>query len=542
MNKRNSVLVVVGILVVVAFLVALGFYFHLFGGQAAQTLEKASVFTPAKIEIVSGQGSLKHPTEETYQLITGTHELTKGDSLRVGDSSKATIYWPDGSVSRLKGGTELVIQDLHVDEDDVSSQVEVELTSGEVWSKVLQFVDEDSQFSVKTSNSVSGVRGTTFLAAYDAINKTTRIDTFEHAVKVDAILSGSGAMVMQDSMMIIGGAKKQELRKQDVLRKDDVWVKENMALDATYIREALPERSKVLLARIARDTKNQKLQSITTLITDIHAGKGDSLLLLDTSVQSINRAELQDPMDVRTIKLLSSAGFVQDHIGLDTILLKLEEKAVSQDPAVIKPGQVDPEERLLRKKVFLLGDAADDGKIQDIGDLKDFLGSEDNNKRMFDQHKSEFDPILNQVRTQLEKATLNDTKRKDLEQVLGIGIVNPPKEVLRVKDIVGQQKPLSVEQATFLRAHLSDLTAEERLRAEAMLKKLEPVKTEIKPLTAPTTVKPPLVPTTTTKPLAPVISPTTIAPKPPTTTTTQPVVTQPVPVAPKPVYYSSEAR
>lgn len=108
------------------------------------------------VEVRSGENG-------TWQSVTGDVTVSVHDEVRTGEHGRATIVFFGGSVSRLHEGTTVVVEDATHTMDRVeTSVVQLRLTSGRVWSRVLSLFDLGSSFSVQTDRVVATVRGTAF--------------------------------------------------------------------------------------------------------------------------------------------------------------------------------------------------------------------------------------------------------------------------------------------------------------------------------------------------------------------------------------------
>lgn len=91
--------------------------------------------------------------------------LSKGDSLRVGDSvktgtkSRLELTLPDGSKVRFSENTNFKVEASFF--KDEARNFGVKMFLGKVWAKASK-AKKDSRFEVKTANAVAGVKGTTY--------------------------------------------------------------------------------------------------------------------------------------------------------------------------------------------------------------------------------------------------------------------------------------------------------------------------------------------------------------------------------------------
>lgn len=115
------------------------------------------------LEIDEGGVEVWPADGNTWERVRDGHEISTGDRVRTLDSSAASIIFFDNSVMRLDENTEITLTELHIDSENYLDQdVDVELLSGRVWSRIMNLLDLDSTYEVETSSVVATVRGTAF--------------------------------------------------------------------------------------------------------------------------------------------------------------------------------------------------------------------------------------------------------------------------------------------------------------------------------------------------------------------------------------------
>ncbi len=85
------------------------------------------------------------------------------DKIRTLANSSATIFWSDGSVTRLGEKTNISVLELKNGVND-STQVDFSISEGKSWSNLGRTMDPDSYFKQRHDNNekVAAVRGTIF--------------------------------------------------------------------------------------------------------------------------------------------------------------------------------------------------------------------------------------------------------------------------------------------------------------------------------------------------------------------------------------------
>ena len=106
--------------------------------------------------------------------------ISADDTIRTLSDSEATIFWADGSYTRLGTGTTVHVRELKTDPANHISQVRFHLESGRTWSHIMSYLIGDSYFkeSIKTENVVATVRGT----VYDVDTTKGYIQAVDHEV------------------------------------------------------------------------------------------------------------------------------------------------------------------------------------------------------------------------------------------------------------------------------------------------------------------------------------------------------------------------
>jgi hypothetical protein len=155
-----------------------------------------------------------------------------GDTLKVGEGSRAAIVLKDGSVVRLEAGSEVRVSELVYEGQNIRS-ANFFVRSGKAWSKVKP-LSNDAKFEVETPSIVAAVRGTVFNTQYlqstHAVfvsrgNVAARVKGTEGAVEIPtgriAVASDPAVLItLQNSVRILAESEK------------DDWIKFNEFEDA----------------------------------------------------------------------------------------------------------------------------------------------------------------------------------------------------------------------------------------------------------------------------------------------------------------------
>lgn len=109
--------------------------------------------------------------------------LENGDAIETKSASKATVTWPDRSITRLGENTRITIRKMDVTMNYEKIQISYDIKKGKVWNTIIRSMLGDSYFEARLPKNdiVAAVRGTVFEINLDA--------RYIHAVSHDMTLS-----------------------------------------------------------------------------------------------------------------------------------------------------------------------------------------------------------------------------------------------------------------------------------------------------------------------------------------------------------------
>lgn len=185
--------------------------------------------------------------------------LEEGDLIFTRSGSFVTIRYLDDSVTRLGENTSLEIRRLYVRPDNqVETQVELNLVNGQIWAGVYNLVDQDSKFVVETSNAKAMVNSK---AAFElkANQHATTIAVFDNVVdvtskavgdkKVQPVVSGFKAKVEAHTFLAYDNGVSVE---KNNLKQDD-WAILNIELDGKHQEKLKEEGQKMISDKVASE-------------------------------------------------------------------------------------------------------------------------------------------------------------------------------------------------------------------------------------------------------------------------------------------------
>ncbi|MHB8412322.1 MAG: FecR family protein [Candidatus Acidiferrales bacterium] len=175
--------------------------------SAARHAGNISLILP-KVELVRGaQNITVQPPVPVYW----------GDVVNTGHMARARVKLDDGSVLNVGSDSSLTV----VKHDASRQQTQIDVTYGELRTKVVHLTKPGAKFQVRTPTGVAGVVGTDFYMAYN--NSITRLVVFQGTVKF-CNLAGQCVMVSAGQM--------SSIRDRDALPDPPIVAPNQDVLDA----------------------------------------------------------------------------------------------------------------------------------------------------------------------------------------------------------------------------------------------------------------------------------------------------------------------
>lgn len=126
----------------------------------------------------------------TWETAEDGMTLNPGDEVRTGSSGRATIFFFGSAESSLREETTVTIQNAAPDGTGTTDLV---LQTGRIWSRVLQLFELGDAFTVRTTDVVATVRGTSFDVRHE--DGETELWVAESRVEVAAAGEDEGTIV-----------------------------------------------------------------------------------------------------------------------------------------------------------------------------------------------------------------------------------------------------------------------------------------------------------------------------------------------------------
>lgn len=178
-----------------------------------------------------------------YVNIKKGMELFEDDSLITGDDAFAVVKFFDDSVSRLNSSTEIVVKKLARPRGVVTSQVEVEVLDGNVWSKVVNLVEDDSSFSVEAKDVNFSTKKGAFNVEVEEDGRV-EVGVFDDVVQVKKDfgkldLERGKKVILDDESVAIEEISDDEMKED--------WIASNLNSDEEYLIEV---EERLIVARM----------------------------------------------------------------------------------------------------------------------------------------------------------------------------------------------------------------------------------------------------------------------------------------------------
>lgn len=322
-------------------LVVIGVFLGLGLLVTSSMVTKAWEFPEMQAELTAREGKveLEREGELVWVEVTEPVEVFAGDSIRTGPDSEATINLYDQGVLHLAPESVMVLDASVWSEGDPEVfQGEVFLKSGNLWSRLFNFVSPESGFQVRTSSTVATVRGTTFWVGA-LPGDTSRVYVDNHVVQVRSISTGKELDVTEGEMArLLRSSGRASLRfaeapvgadlaiiekyrkwdkeyEADLTERQIAFVKETRPLDPEsplYKLQLLSERARLAVTLsderqaelLARLTAGRILDAYRELVEHKNGARSERLL---TAAKKFGGESLESPEVQRALLFFERA-------------------------------------------------------------------------------------------------------------------------------------------------------------------------------------------------------------------------------------------
>lgn len=97
----------------------------------------------------SGSATIVRDTLAIDMVMGDRYNLRERDILITSLDSLATVHWPDRSMTRIGGGSRMVIDRMYVELDYSRIEIAYSLENGKVWNTVVRTLYPDSFFEAR---------------------------------------------------------------------------------------------------------------------------------------------------------------------------------------------------------------------------------------------------------------------------------------------------------------------------------------------------------------------------------------------------------
>ncbi|MFA5821182.1 MAG: FecR domain-containing protein [Candidatus Gracilibacteria bacterium] len=207
--------------------------FMMFGFLSFLNVNMEIVFADTFTTLDDFQGQVRVERNGQEMIAERGMRLYESDSVETGDGSLAVIKYLDDSVSRLSENGRLLMSQLDQDENNsAKTYVRVSLAEGNLWSRVVNLVSDQSVFVVQAKDVYTKTNRAAFNVRVD--EQTVQVQVFSREVNVQSdgnvseVASGEKAVVVDNYVAI------QTISKSE---HDLAWVQDNLESDKGYVAE-----------------------------------------------------------------------------------------------------------------------------------------------------------------------------------------------------------------------------------------------------------------------------------------------------------------
>lgn len=391
----------------------LSFFIIALAGNAVLSPSVTYAHSQSVLEDISGEVTV-HRDGLTIEGYNGLI-LNESDVISTAQNSQASVRFIDESIGRLAENTDLHIVAQKIDQfNQAQSVVEVMLDRGRFWTRVVNLIDNNSAFEVKTPSltavakrraafdvEVSDVGSSRITAIHNRVD--VRVANATRGVLETTLVKGFSANVtkLNGNVPVITPAPAATLLSSaDAVSQSDSWVSNNLSKDVAYIQQvkedgkqavrdqagSVPGNALYALEQLSDSTslaltmsaaeKNKKLLALAekkigqaaVLLEQGNADTAqDSLNAFLSDIQQVSEwikeQEATSPQDVIEVKALLESLISQSHkhfsLVLPTDVTYLVKEAVSQAEFIVADNPVSKTEQQLNTATEKLIEAHD---------------------------------------------------------------------------------------------------------------------------------------------------------------------------------------
>jgi hypothetical protein len=171
---------------ILTIITVLSFSFHSF----ATAKQFVSVHEIKGIAEIQRAGTIE------WKYLTRDTKVNNNDIIRVNDSGKVTLKWPDGTMTYVQKNTQIMVT-LYENKAKTTLRANATLMFGAAFFIVKKIIphDDSEEMKVYTPTSVIAIRGTSFLVEVDTAKMTTAVKVLSGVVLVKNISKNLSAIL-----------------------------------------------------------------------------------------------------------------------------------------------------------------------------------------------------------------------------------------------------------------------------------------------------------------------------------------------------------
>lgn len=194
-------------------------------------ISMANFISESYVNFETGNNAyVKKENSEDFLKLNEGDIVNEGDIIEVRENTILVINWPDKSITRLNENSQMQINQLIIDkENPEKTNIVINILDGNIWSKTMNMMTEDSKFEIETSDIIAGVLGTTFNVSVNKDTGCIIISTIEHAINLKL---EDDEILYKGKEILLNCNGYDEKKIQDIEKNS--WIDRNQNLDKIY--------------------------------------------------------------------------------------------------------------------------------------------------------------------------------------------------------------------------------------------------------------------------------------------------------------------
>ncbi len=218
------------------------------------------------LEIFSDPVYIIAPGKYEPEQVKNRFTLEEGTTIRTGDTGRAQIVYPNGTVTRLDQQSDVTV----VQSETAPTKIRVKVNDGHIWSRVAK-LSADEYYETESGKVVTKVHGTSF-GHYVIDDTTDKIVTTRGEV-VGSCLNKEQEQVITRDNKVVFDCNKSNLSAEPISENDmnDEWFQFNVEEDAylndrfgpyVYNDDTLKDKVLGLTDKIIDSPTSQRVRSL----------------------------------------------------------------------------------------------------------------------------------------------------------------------------------------------------------------------------------------------------------------------------------------